>query len=116
MRAVTFVDNIDCLNLIESRGGAASSSSSCSGPLQGILSMMDEELLIPKGNDASLISKMHAAFASKGNQHKHYDLLKKNPEIFIIKHYGLRTHHTHRAAQHETHNTLATTHSFGLCV
>jgi myosin-5 len=77
---IVFVDNIDCLNLIESRPGLGV------GSFQGILSMLDEELVIPKGSDASLITKMHAAFATKGKEHKHYGIVKKAPETFIIKH------------------------------
>lgn len=58
------------------------------GSFQGILSMLDEELMIPRGSDATLITKMHAAFATKGKENKYYGVVKKAPETFIINHYA----------------------------
>ena len=40
--AISFVDNIDCLNLIEARGGSAGASSSPASSFRGVLSMLDE--------------------------------------------------------------------------
>lgn len=80
---IAFVDNIECLNLLEHRRGLGSGAAQ-----QGIFSMLDEELLIPRGSDASLISKMHSAFATKGKEHAHYGIVKKSPETFIIRHYA----------------------------
>jgi myosin heavy subunit len=73
--AITFVDNIECLNLIEKR------------PV-GILSMLDEEVVMPKGSDETLIAKMHKAFGEGKEKHAFYDADRRYPSVFIIKHYA----------------------------
>lgn len=69
---VEFVDNAECLTLIEAPRS------------KGIISLMDEEIVVPQGSDATLIDKMHRQFA----QHKHYATVPKKPELFCIKHYA----------------------------
>lgn len=96
VREVKFVDNIECVALIDARGtGSASGSAGSSSTGSGILALMDEELLIPRGSDATLLAKMHATFASKGREHPHYDLVRKRPECFVVKHYGTTPRQLH---------------------
>jgi myosin heavy subunit len=66
---------IECLNLIEQR------------PL-GILKMMDEEVVVPKGSDQSLLAKMHKAYGEGPSKHKFYEINKRIPNVFVIKHYA----------------------------
>jgi len=71
---IDFVDNLECLKLIEAN------------PF-GILKMLDEEVSIPKGGDKSLITKMHKKFTEE-QKHAFYGMIRKQPEVFIIKHYA----------------------------
>ena len=75
---VKFVDNKECVELIQARPGMGQG-----GGFQGILAKMDEELQIPKGSDASLIEKMHIAYYTKGKEHRHYGMLPKAKENFM---------------------------------
>lgn len=68
---VNFIDNQPCLDLIEN--GKSS-----------ILGMADEELRLPSGSDANLLSRMHGAHA--GN--KYYVKPKLASSTFSIQHYA----------------------------
>ena len=72
--SIAFVDNQQCLDLIEMN--------------PGILAMLDEEVVLPKGGDKSLVDKYHAKFAEKGKSHPCYVNNRKAPEVFVIKHYA----------------------------
>eukprot|EP00808_Paulinella_micropora_P029782 g80330.t1 len=74
IESIVFVDNVECLKLIEQKGS-------------GILGMLDEEVNMPKGSDEQFIQKMHQRYA-KEQKHPFYEQLKKRPETFIIKHYA----------------------------
>lgn len=71
---VDFPDNASCLALIE-------------GSQPGILQLIDEEAVMPKGSDDSLIEKMHAQFHRSLN-HENYGIVRKAPERFCIHHYA----------------------------
>lgn len=71
---IEFVDNIECLNLIEKK------------PV-GIFAMFDEECCVPRGSDKALIDKMHKVFADQ-QKHKYYKRIRKNPDTFTIRHYA----------------------------
>jgi myosin heavy subunit len=71
--SIEFVDNQECLDLIEGK--------------PGILMMLDEEVVLPKGGDDSLVEKYHKAFAEQ-TKHKYYDRKRQQKEIFIINHYA----------------------------
>ncbi len=74
---VEFTDNRECLELIERK------------PL-GLLAILDEEVVVPKGSDTTLIAKFHSNFGpdAKEKQHKHYDKDKKSKDAFVVKHYA----------------------------
>merc|ERR1711994_804075 len=71
---IEFVDNIECLNMIEKK------------PV-GIFAMFDEECSVPRGNDKALIEKMHKVFADQ-QKNKYYKRIRKKPETFTIMHYA----------------------------
>jgi myosin heavy subunit len=51
--------------------------------------MLDEEVKLPKGTDQALILKLHQSFAATDKtKHKHFDVIKKSPNLFVIKHYA----------------------------
>eukprot|EP00457_Paulinella_chromatophora_P000053 gb/GEZN01000053.1/.p1 GENE.gb/GEZN01000053.1/~~gb/GEZN01000053.1/.p1 ORF type:complete len:2897 (+),score=759.98 gb/GEZN01000053.1/:46-8736(+) len=79
---VTFVDNLECLELIEQNNPKAGKT--------GILAMLDEEVSLPKGSDESFIAKMHEKFADKKSSEKSsfYDNNRKKPSYFTINHYA----------------------------
>ena len=67
--SIEFVDNQSCLDLIEKN--------------PGIISMLDEEVVTPRGSDMSVVEKMHNQFGrSKKDQHPNYDRRRQNAEIF----------------------------------
>nr|CCA14463.1 myosinlike protein putative [Albugo laibachii Nc14] len=70
---VAIHDNSKCISLIEDRPN-------------GIFSILDEECLIPKGNDASLARKM----GSRHGRNAHFEVSRKDEAdtAFIIKHYA----------------------------
>lgn len=68
---VDFVDNQECLDLIERK------------PL-GILNMTDEEIRIPKGSDHTLLTRLDKEFAS----HKYYLKRKLGHPVFTVEHYA----------------------------
>ena len=70
---VPYIDNQPVLDLIEKKSS-------------GILPMIDEELMVPKGTDKTLIAKMH----SKHGKNKRYKQLRKKPTNFVVVHYGAR--------------------------
>ncbi len=49
--------------------------------------MLDEEVVVPKGTDQTLIAKFHQAFADK-EKNKYYAQVKTQPNVFVIKHYA----------------------------
>eukprot|EP00118_Oscarella_pearsei_P013163 m.102222 g.102222 ORF g.102222 m.102222 type:complete len:1858 (+) comp37156_c0_seq6:100-5673(+) len=67
---IDWVDNTECLDLIEKR--------------LGILALLDEESRFPKGTDQTLLSKLHSAHA--GNPY--YVKPKVSGATFGIKHYA----------------------------
>lgn len=67
---INFVDNQDCIDLIESG--------------QGVLSMLDEEGRIPRGSEMSLLDKMK----KKHNVHSKFKTNVKKPDVFSIVHYA----------------------------
>jgi myosin heavy subunit len=71
VEGVKFVDNSECLELIEKRPNC-------------ILAMIDEELVIPGGSDESVLIKMTKKFSG----HNHYTTLKQAPQGFVIRHYA----------------------------
>jgi myosin-5 len=70
---VAFVDNQECLDLIEGN--------------PGVLRMLDEEVMLPKGTDDGLVEKLHKTF-SEDLKHKHYDRKKTQKVVFVVKHYA----------------------------
>ena len=75
--SVEFCDNIGCVELIESK--------------MGIIKMLEEETMLPQGSDKSLIEKMHNKFYHEKKppgKNKYYDIIKKSPNIFVVKHYA----------------------------
>ena len=67
---IDFQDNQPCIDLIEDK--------------VGILSILDEEVLLPGGNDASFINKCYSQFAKKPN----FGKPRFGQESFVIKHYA----------------------------
>eukprot|EP01102_Stenamoeba_stenopodia_P002108 TRINITY_DN11872_c0_g1_i1.p1 TRINITY_DN11872_c0_g1~~TRINITY_DN11872_c0_g1_i1.p1 ORF type:complete len:1388 (+),score=341.30 TRINITY_DN11872_c0_g1_i1:151-4314(+) len=71
--SIEFADNIECIELIESRTSF------------GILSMLDEECNIPKGSEDGLMQKL----LQKHSQHKYFKkIAKATNNQFGIKHYA----------------------------
>uniref|UniRef100_A0A6V3LQ19 Myosin motor domain-containing protein n=2 Tax=Lotharella globosa TaxID=91324 RepID=A0A6V3LQ19_9EUKA len=69
---VPYIDNQPVLDLIEQKP-------------HGILPMVDEELIVPKGTDLTFINKLHDRYA----QNPHYRAeRKKRVEIFTVVHYA----------------------------
>eukprot|EP00038_Savillea_parva_P000944 m.100093 g.100093 ORF g.100093 m.100093 type:complete len:1206 (+) comp10335_c1_seq1:121-3738(+) len=80
-KEVEFVDNQDCIELIEM-------------PKNGILAMLDEESKLPKSSDNSFCDKLHAAYAKhirvmipRKSKMKWYKQLR-NDEGFVIRHFA----------------------------
>ncbi|GMI30161.1 hypothetical protein TeGR_g7112 [Tetraparma gracilis] len=67
---ITFQDNQPCLDLIEAKGG--------------ILSKLDEELVVPNGSDAKFVQKLHSSF----DKHTFYRTSLKNKQDFVVKHFA----------------------------
>ena len=68
---VEFVDNQACLDVIEKRPA-------------GIFSMVDEELRLPKGSDANLLTRMHKDY----ERNKYYVKPRTAKPVFSICHYA----------------------------
>jgi hypothetical protein len=68
---VDFIDNKPVLELITQKDG-------------GIFTMLDEELVVPKGSDQGFLDKMH----KKHEKTKHYAKDFRNPTLFVVKHYA----------------------------
>eukprot|EP01097_Dermamoeba_algensis_P005188 TRINITY_DN3298_c0_g1_i1.p1 TRINITY_DN3298_c0_g1~~TRINITY_DN3298_c0_g1_i1.p1 ORF type:complete len:1335 (+),score=354.39 TRINITY_DN3298_c0_g1_i1:147-4007(+) len=68
---VDFIDNQIVLDLIEKKP-------------KGLLASLDEEIVMPKGTDATWLEKMH--MTHKENQR--YQKVLKSPNCLIIKHYA----------------------------
>ena len=75
-KSIDFCDNVGCVELLEAKGG--------------IIKMLEEEIMLPQGSDKSLIEKLHNKFYhdKKVGKNKYYEVIKKNPNIFVIKHYA----------------------------
>ena len=80
--SVPFVDNAACLELIEAKRG-------------GIVDMVSEEIKLPKGSDANLLTRMHAAFEAKPDKagkasgpSSHYQKPKTSKPEFTVRHYA----------------------------
>mmetsp|Transcript_23950 Transcript_23950/g.40168 ORF Transcript_23950/g.40168 Transcript_23950/m.40168 type:complete len:863 (-) Transcript_23950:420-3008(-) len=70
---IEFVDNQECLDLIEQRRPP------------GILSILDEESKFPKATDETFIQKLHGNYEGK---HQSYDKPRLARGKFITKHYA----------------------------
>jgi len=68
---VEFIDNKPMIELITNKP-------------DGILPLLDEELVVPQGSDKTFVSKLHQA--QKSNPV--YKTVLKNPDHFIVKHYA----------------------------
>ena len=78
VNTVDFVDNQQCLELIEQKRN-------------GIFDMISEEIKLPKGNDTNLLTRMHQNYDGKAGESKggkHYVRPKTNAPQFTIKHYA----------------------------
>jgi len=73
---IDFPDNQACLDLIES-----------SKP-PGILALLDEQCLFPKGNDESFANKLYEVFASKENALLTVSKAERVQFKFAVKHYA----------------------------
>jgi len=71
-KKVPYIDNQPVLDLIEKKP-------------HGILPMVDEELIVPKGTDLTFINKLHDRYAK--NPHYRAER-KKRVEIFTVVHYA----------------------------
>jgi myosin heavy subunit len=79
---IVFEDNSKCLCLIEDR--------KCS-----ILSLLNEELVIPKATDDTYVSKLHRTFGEKKSPgFEHYKRNVKQPKSFIIRHFAGEVQYT----------------------
>jgi len=67
---IKFIDNQDCIDLIETSGG--------------VLSMLDEEGRIPKGSDKTFLEKLTKKFV----KHCRFKFNPRNQTIFGIDHYA----------------------------
>ena len=70
---IEFVDNQECLDLIEQRRPP------------GILSILDEECKFPRATDATLLAKLHENFE---NKHRYYDKPRLSRTLFGVKHFA----------------------------
>eukprot|EP00808_Paulinella_micropora_P026915 g54243.t1 len=79
---VSFVDNLECLALIEENNAKLGK--------QGILAMLDEEVNLPKGSDEGYINKLHDKYGEKKSKEKSdfYVMNRKKPTYFTINHYA----------------------------
>eukprot|EP01114_Cavostelium_apophysatum_P013844 TRINITY_DN344_c0_g2_i1.p1 TRINITY_DN344_c0_g2~~TRINITY_DN344_c0_g2_i1.p1 ORF type:complete len:1517 (+),score=469.87 TRINITY_DN344_c0_g2_i1:48-4598(+) len=74
---ITFQDNMECVQLIEGK--------------LGVLSLLDEECVFPKGTDMSYLEKLTAKHITHPNFGKPTPTLRNRDQIageFIIKHYA----------------------------
>eukprot|EP00463_Aulacantha_scolymantha_P003672 TRINITY_DN4550_c0_g1_i1.p1 TRINITY_DN4550_c0_g1~~TRINITY_DN4550_c0_g1_i1.p1 ORF type:complete len:181 (-),score=15.13 TRINITY_DN4550_c0_g1_i1:28-570(-) len=68
---IKFIDNQPMIELIRKR------------PV-GVLPLLDEELVVPKGTDKTFIDKL----VGKQSSNKTFKRCLKNPDFFIIRHYA----------------------------
>lgn len=68
---IEFVDNQECLDLVEKK------------PV-GIIQLIDEQCRAPKATDKTLVEKLHKTY----EKHAYYEAPKRNQMTFIIKHYA----------------------------
>jgi len=68
---VEFIDNKPMIELITNKPN-------------GILPLLDEELVVPQGTDKTFVAKLHQAQKSNAV----YKTVLKNPDHFIVKHYA----------------------------
>jgi len=68
---IEFKDNIPILELIEKPGS-------------GIMMFLNDEIMLPRGSDESLIKKLHSNF----NSHASYNNDIKDPNRFLLHHYA----------------------------
>ncbi|PRP84330.1 class VII unconventional myosin [Planoprotostelium fungivorum] len=68
---IQFVDNQECIDLIEKK------------PI-GVISLLDEECRFPKGTDLTWLEKMHTNYA----KHAFYEKPRTSRDTFIIRHYA----------------------------
>ena len=67
---IDYYDNQPCIDLIEGK--------------LGILSLLDEECKIPKGNDSNWVTKMYSTLAER----EHFMKPRLSNSAFIVKHYA----------------------------
>ena len=72
---ITFVDNQACLDMLDRR------------PLS-IFAMLDEEVKVTGGSDATFTSKLHRTFAETKPAHDHYIRNPKVPMSFGVRHFA----------------------------
>lgn len=73
---ITFVDNGECVNLIEGK------------PI-GLLSLLDEECQLGKATDQTYINKLDGTFsANKSNENRFFIKSKTQPLIFTVCHFA----------------------------
>lgn len=53
-------------------------------PNRSILALIDEECILPKGNDLNFLNKLESNF----NKHDHFEKMKKKNDSFVLKHYA----------------------------
>jgi hypothetical protein len=68
---VAFVDNAPMIALITQKP-------------DGVLPLLDEELVVPRGSDQGFVGKLH----DRQGKNKVYKKFLKNPDYFVIKHYA----------------------------
>lgn len=69
--ASDFPDNQDCVDLLEQKTA-------------GIFSMLDEECVVPRGNDHGLVHKLK----EKHKANKRFGIIKVQPDWFVIHHFA----------------------------
>lgn len=69
--ALDFPDNQDCVDLLEQK-------------TIGVFSMVDEECVVPRGNDRSLVHKLK----DKHKVNKRFGIINVKPDWFVIHHFA----------------------------
>ena len=72
---IAFPDNQDCLDLIEARK-----------PVPGLISLIDEQCLMPRGNDEALARRFVEAFGRHARFHA--DPRQRARSVFVLRHYA----------------------------
>ena len=79
---ITFQDNIGCLHLIDKKA-------------TGILSILDEEGVVPRGSDQKFVSRLHSQFdENEKTKNPYYVRNRRKPNDFGVKHFAGDVHYT----------------------